>query len=203
VTESVFSMDGDCAPLREIVALKNQFEAWMMVDEAHALGVLGPGRRGLAEELEVAREIEVQMGTLGKAVGASGGFIAGSRALIDHLINSARPFVFSTAPEPAAAGAARAGIEVIASKDGEQLRRQLMTNVHSIRENANTAIVPVILGDEQRALDASAKLEESGILVPAIRFPTVARGQARLRITLSAAHTVEQINLLTGALKHI
>src|SRR4051812_46974079 len=97
VTESVFSMDGDCAPLREIVQLKERFGAWLMVDEAHALGVLGPGRRGLAEELGVANRIEIQMGTLGKAVGSAGGFIAGSEALIDHLVNSARSFIFSTA----------------------------------------------------------------------------------------------------------
>jgi 8-amino-7-oxononanoate synthase len=203
VTESVFSMDGDCAPLREIVALKNRFEAWLMVDEAHALGVLGPGRRGLAEELGVAREIEVQMGTLGKAAGASGGFIAGSSALIDHLINTARSFIFSTAPEPAAAASARAGIEIIASAEGGALRKKLFGNIGRVRAEAGTAILPIILGDEQRALDVSEKLKEAGVLVPAIRFPTVARGQARLRISLSAAHTSEQIDLLMGALKHI
>ncbi len=110
VTESVFSMDGDCAPLREIVHLKNEFSAWLLVDEAHALGILGPGRRGLAEELGVASQIEIQMGTLGKAAGAAGGFIAGSKVLIDHLINSARSFIFSTAPVPGSAAAARAGV---------------------------------------------------------------------------------------------
>jgi 8-amino-7-oxononanoate synthase len=203
VTESVFSMDGDSAPLREIVALKNRFEAWLMVDEAHALGVLGPGRRGLAEELGVASEIEVQMGTLGKAAGASGGFVAGSSALIDHLINSARPFIFSTAPEPAAAAAARAGLEIIASADGERLRQKLLCNVRKIRPDAVTPILPIILGEEQRALDASEKLSEAGILVPAIRYPTVARGQARLRITLSAAHGDEHIAALASALSDL
>ena len=109
VTESVFSMDGDHAPLREMVGLKEQYGAWLMVDEAHATGLYGAHRRGLAEELGVSDRIEIQMGTLGKALGASGGYICGSRALIDYLINRARTFIFSTAPVPAAAAAATAG----------------------------------------------------------------------------------------------
>jgi 8-amino-7-oxononanoate synthase len=202
VTESVFSMDGDCAPLREIADLKDRFGAWLMVDEAHALGVLGQGRRGLAEELAVANRIEVQMGTLGKAVGSSGGFIAGSEVLIDHLVNSARSFIFSTAPPPAAVAAARAGIEIIASDEGEKLRTQLMENVRALaaEKSALSAIVPFILGDEERALQAAEELKEAGFLVPAIRYPTVARGKARLRVTLSAAHTHEQIAALCAAL---
>lgn len=204
VTESVFSMDGDCAPLREIVELKEKFGAWLMLDEAHALGVLGPGRRGLAEELDVADRIEVQMGTLGKAVGSAGGFIAGSKALIDQLINSARSFIFSTAPGPAAVAAACAGIELIASDDGEKLRGDLRKNIAAFTSQPNgdarTAIVPILLGDEERALAASEKLKQAGFLVPAIRYPTVARGKARLRVTLSASHTAEQIAQLKSAL---
>ncbi len=111
VTESIFSMDGDAAPLREIVALKEKYGAWLMVDEAHATGILGKDGRGLADQLGVGDQIEVQMGTLGKALGSSGGFICGSRALIDFLVNRARSFVFSTAPVPAAAAAATAGIQ--------------------------------------------------------------------------------------------
>ena len=199
-TESVFSMDGDCAPLREIVELKERFGAWLMVDEAHALGVLGKGRRGLAEELGVADRIEVQMGTLGKAVGSSGGFIAGSEVLIDHLVNSARSFIFSTAPGPAAVAAARAGIEVIASEEGERLRAKLIENVQTIAKGSRSAIVPIMLGEEERALAAAAKMKDAGFLVPAIRYPTVARGKARLRVTLSAVHTPEQIEGLLGAL---
>jgi 8-amino-7-oxononanoate synthase len=210
VTESVFSMDGDCAPLREIVELKERFGAWLMVDEAHALGVLGPGRRGLAEELGVANRIDIQMGTLGKAVGSAGGFIAGSEALIDHLINSARSFIFSTAPGPAAVASAKAGIDVIASEEGEGLRATLMQNVDALLANlsvmlskmapSRTAIVPIVVGDEAEALSAAEKLKEAGFLVPAIRFPTVARGKARLRVTLSAAHTAKHIGDLVGAL---
>ena len=200
VTESVFSMDGDWAPLREIVELKDRYGAWLMVDEAHALGVLGKGRRGLAEELGVASRIEAQMGTLGKAVGSAGGFIAGSEVLVDHLVNSARSFIFSTAPGPAAVAAARAGIEIIGSDEGQNLRARLMENVHGFEKGAATAIVPIVLGEEERALGAAEKLKDAGFLVPAIRYPTVARGKARLRVTLSAAHTQGQIAALRAAL---
>jgi 8-amino-7-oxononanoate synthase len=205
VTESVFSMDGDCAPLREIVEIKERFGAWLMVDEAHALGVLGPGRRGLAEELGIVNQIEIQMGTLGKAVGSMGGFIAGSQILIDHLINSARSFIFSTAPGPAAVASARAGIELIASDEGKKLRANLLKNISALAPNHNprTAIIPIILGSEERALAAAEKLKAKGFLVPAIRYPTVPRGKARLRVTLSAAHGAEQIKDLAAALAAI
>src|SRR5277367_2918379 len=125
VTESIFSMDGDAAPLREIVALKEKSGAWLMVDEAHATGFYGKNRRGLAEELDVSGQIEVQMGTLGKALGAGGGYICGSRPLIDLLVNRARSFIFSTAPVPAAAAAATAAIRFVQSKSGE-IRRNLL-----------------------------------------------------------------------------
>jgi glycine C-acetyltransferase/8-amino-7-oxononanoate synthase len=213
VTESVFSMDGDCAPLGEIADIKDLFGAWLMVDEAHALGVLGAGRRGLAEQLGVANRIEVQMGTLGKAVGSAGGFIAGSETLIDHVVNSARSFIFSTSPPPGAVAAATAGIEIIASEEGDALRNRLLKNVSALRtalpesfaalvpaESGATAIVPIILEDEQRALRAAEALKQAGFLVPAIRYPTVARGKARLRITVSALHTEEQIARLASAL---
>jgi 7-keto-8-aminopelargonate synthetase-like enzyme len=148
-------------------------------------------------------------------VGSAGGFIAGSEALIDHLVNSARSFIFSTAPGPAGVAAARAGLEVIGSEDGERLRRKLIENVDTLKRSQNlltsipteknlmTAIVPIILGDEERALAAAEKLKLAGFLVPAIRYPTVARGKARLRVTLSAAHTKEQIEALAAALKAI
>ena len=125
VTESIFSMDGDAAPLREIVALKNKYDAWLMVDEAHATGIFGKNGRGLADELGVSSQIEIQMGTLGKALGASGGYICGSRALIDFLVNRARSFIFSTAPVPAAAAAATAGIQLLQTETGDQLRSKV------------------------------------------------------------------------------
>src|SRR5277367_178003 len=122
VTESIFSMDGDAAPLRELVALKEKYGAWLMVDEAHATGLYGKNRRGFAEELGVSNQIEIQMGTLGKALGASGCYICGSRSLIDFLVNRARSFIFSTAPVPAAAAAATAAIQFVRSKSGDARR---------------------------------------------------------------------------------
>jgi len=139
VTESIFSMDGDAAPLREIVALKEKFGAWLMVDEAHATGILGENGRGLADALGVSQHIEIQMGTLGKALGASGGFICGSRALIDFLVNRARSFIFSTAPVPASAAAAAAGIKIVQSNQGEARRENLRANVLKCR----TGVAPV------------------------------------------------------------
>ena len=208
VTESIFSMDGDSAPLREIVALKEKYGAWLMVDEAHATGILGTGGRGLADELGLSERIEIQMGTLGKALGASGGYICGSRKLIDLLINRARSFIFSTAPVPAAAAAAIAGIHVSQSSEGEELRNHLrrwiadvQSEIGNQKSKTSSAIIPLILGNEAKTLSAAARLREHNIFVPAIRYPTVARGAARLRITLTAAHTREHVSELTAALK--
>jgi 8-amino-7-oxononanoate synthase len=221
VTESIFSMDGDAAPLREIVALKEKHGAWLMVDEAHATGLCGKNRRGLVEESGVSSQIEIQMGTLGKAVGASGGYICGSRPLIDFLVNRARSFIFSTAPVPAAAAAAAAGIRLIQSPEGERRLRTLWERVKQCRtgilpvsdsaKNGDrrgacptlSAINPVLIGDEARAVAVSAALREQGIFVPAIRYPTVARGQARLRVTVTATHTAEDISLLVTALRSV
>ncbi len=208
VTESVFSMDGDCAPLRPIVELKEKFGAWLMVDEAHSTGLYGANRRGLAEELNVSERIEIQMGTLGKAIGASGGYICGSRLLIDLLINRARSFIFSTAPVPASSAAATAGIRFVQSSEGERRAALLQKNIvafHSgFRQQAPmfpSAIVPIIIGDEKKTLAVAAGLRERGIFVPAVRFPTVARGTARLRVTLTAAHSEPDITALLEALK--
>jgi 8-amino-7-oxononanoate synthase len=206
VTESVFSMDGDCAPLREIVELKNKYGAWLMVDEAHATGLYGKHRRGLAEHLAVGKQIEVQMGTLGKALGASGGYIAGSKTLIDFLVNRARSFIFSTAPVPAAAAAATAGIRFVRSAKGEERRNLLWKRVNELHTGSKaseflSAIIPVIIGDETKAVEMAAALLTQNIYVPAIRYPTVARNQARLRVTITAAHSSEDVAKLCGALK--
>ena len=207
VTESIFSMDGDDASLREIVALKEKKGEWLMVDEAHAPGIIGRHGRGLADELGVSNQIEIQMGTLGKALGASGGYICGSRALIDYLINRARSFIFSTAPVPAAAAAATAGIQLTGSPEGETRRKALRQRIHELVSTFNlqpaifnSAIIPLILGDEATALAAAEKLHAQNIFVPAIRYPTVARGAARLRITLTAAHTSDDVAKLCVAL---
>lgn len=218
VTESVFSMDGDAAPLREIVALKEKHGAWLMVDEAHATGLYGVNRRGLAEASGVSDRIEIQMGTLGKALGASGGYICGSRKLVDFLVNRARSFIFSTAPVPAAAAAALAAIRLVQSSEGENLRAALWQNVntlasgirrlsnpsppdqknHNLIQEYAAAILPLIIGDEARTVQYANRLRERGIFIPAIRYPTVARGSSRLRITLTAAHATTEIpELLT------
>jgi len=208
VTESVFSMDGDRAPLREMVALKEKYGAWLMVDEAHATGILGQNGRGLADELGVSSQIEIQMGTLGKALGASGGYICGRRALIDYLVNRARSFIFSTAPVPAAAAAAAAGIQLVQSAEGESRREQLRQRLAELKSGIgnqkseiSSAIILLILGEEAKALAAATKLRAQNILVPAVRYPTVARGAARLRVTLTAAHTSEDVAQLLAALK--
>jgi 8-amino-7-oxononanoate synthase len=209
VTESVFSMDGDRAPLKELVALKDQHGAWLMLDEAHATGLYGPNRRGLAEEAGVADRIEIQMGTLGKALGAAGGFITGSRALIDFLVNRARSFIFSTAPPPASAAAATAGLRFVQSPAGETRRQHLWERVGQtaraigLEGDATSAILPLMVGDETKALETAARLREKGMLIPAIRYPTVARGAARLRVTVTASHTSAHIAALAEAMKSI
>jgi 8-amino-7-oxononanoate synthase len=200
VTESIFSMDGDAAPLREIVALKEKFGAWLMVDEAHATGLFGKNQRGLAEELGVSGQIEIQMGTLGKALGAAGGYICGSRALIDFLVNRARSFIFSTAPVPAAA-AAIAGIQLVQSSKGQALFNLLWQRVQQFNSKFSSAIIPILIGDETKTVELAAQLRERGFFIPAIRFPTVARGKARLRVTLTATHSQEDISLLISEFK--
>ncbi len=218
VTESIFSMDGDAAPLCEIVALKEKYGAWLMVDEAHATGIIGQNGRGLADELGVGNQIEIQMGTLGKALGASGGYICGSRALVDFLVNRARSFIFSTAPVPAAAAAAIAAIQLVQTSEGGRLRELLTARIHQCRTGVapvsnlkkngdrrdacptTSAIIPLIIGDEAEAVAAAAQLRTQNIFVPAIRYPTVARGAARLRITLTAAHSADDAAKLCTAL---
>ena len=210
VTESVFSMDGDRAPLRELVELKKRFGATLLLDEAHAIGVVGPHGRGLAAELGLEGQIDLQMGTLSKSLGVSGGYICGSRNLIDWLINRARSFVFSTAPPPALAAAATAAIRFLVSDEGDARRKLLWRRVVQFRKilpdggaafgKPGAAIIPWLVGDEHRALDLAHALQEEGFFVPAIRYPTVAKGAARLRITISAAHSALQIASLGAAL---
>ena len=211
VTESVFSMDGDLAPLREIIELKDKYGAWLMLDEAHATGLFGEHRRGLAEACELAHRVEIQMGTLGKALGAAGGYICGSRPLIDLLINRARSFIFSTAPVPAAAAAATAALRLVQSDEGEILRARLWQNVDQTKNGVinagwplapvQSAIIPLMVGDETKAVELATALRERHMLIPAIRYPTVARGAARLRLTVTAAHTAEDIATLGDALR--
>jgi 8-amino-7-oxononanoate synthase len=215
VTESVFSMDGDRAPLRQIVELKKRFGALLMLDEAHAVGVIGANGRGLAAAENLNEDVDVQMGTLSKALGASGGYICGSRNLIEWLINRARSFIYSTAPAPGVAAAALAAVNFLFSTEGEERRLLLWKRINLLREllpmnamntkgsNASSAIFPWIVGNEQATLDLASALQNEGFLVPAIRYPTVAKGAARLRITVTASHSQDQIQALCEAIKRM
>ena len=215
VTESVFSMDGDRAPLRELVKLKKRFDALLMLDEAHAVGVIGPNGRGLAAQENLNEDIDVQMGTLSKALGTSGGYICGSRDLIEWLINRARSFIYSTAPPPAIAAAALAAVNFLSSSEGEERRLLLgeriklmqellpRTGLNKEQSAVSSAILPWLVGDEQAALDLATALKSEGFLVSAIRYPTVAKGSARLRITVTSAHEENHIRSLCEAIKRL
>lgn len=199
VTESVFSMDGDVCPLPQIVNLTEQHDALILLDEAHGFGVLGETGMGLAELEGLQGRITFQMGTLSKAAGLSGGYIAASREWIDLLVNRARSFIYSTAPPPALAHAACTSLGIIRADEGRKLRQQLREHISRIGKSP-TPVQPMILGSNEAALAASAKLADAGFLVPAIRYPTVPRGTARLRVSLSAAHPPDAVNALAAAM---
>jgi 8-amino-7-oxononanoate synthase len=215
VSDAVFSMDGDCADLRALAQLSRSHDATLMIDDAHGFGVLGPDGRGsvAAAGLNID-DVPIYVATLGKSLGAAGAFVAGSEALIEYLIQRARSWVFSTAPPPAIAAAARASLKILRTEP--ELRARLFANIAQLRagaasrgialgwreQSANTLtpIQPLILGDEARALSLSRFLFERGLWVAAIRPPTVPAGTARLRITLSAMHTRAQIETLLDAI---
>lgn len=211
VTESVFSMDGDTAPLAEMVALKEELGAWMLVDEAHATGLFGEHRRGRLEAEGIAGGVEIQMGTLGKALGSAGGFLCGSRNLRQFLIHRARSFIFSTAPVPAASAAATAAVELVQSEEGRARCALLWDRIGQAREGlaalgiplpvSPAPIIPIPIGEEGRAVEIGKRLFEAGFWVPAVRYPTVGRGLARLRLSLSAGHTAGDIDYLLAALR--
>ena len=210
VTESIFSMDGDRADLPAIAAIKEEHGALLLLDEAHAFGITGAGGRGLADETGMAPRVDIHMGTLSKAAGLHGGYVCGSRALIDLLINRARSFIYSTAPPPAIAATAGYVVQhLLPGECGESRRAKLHSLLALFAEKMKmpnapqSAIIPVIIGGEQAAVDCSARLLESGFLIPAIRYPTVPRGSARLRVTLTAAHEPEDVMALAEALGRI
>jgi len=208
VTDAVFSMDGDRAPLEEIVELARRYDGAVMIDEAHAVGVFGPQGGGLAAELGLEGRIEVRMGTLSKALGAYGAYVVGSRALIDFLINRARSFIYTTGLAPAMAAAANAALAVMASEperiarlwsNAGYLRTELAAAGFNLGRSASP-ILPVIVGDCERALALAQGLYERGVFVSAIRPPTVPAGSARLRITPTAGHDRAQLSRAVDAL---
>ena len=196
VTEAIFSMDGDRAPVPEIAALCARHGALLVVDEAHS--VFGSELHRIDRSMDV-----LTVGTLSKTLGALGGWVAGSAAAIDLLVNRARTFIFTTALSPADAAAALAALQIYRSEEGDQLRGRLRRHVHRMRAEHPSAIVPIVLGSESAALAASKALLEQGIYIPAIRPPTVPPGTSRLRLTLSAAHTDEMLDRLTAALARV
>ncbi|MFT5882710.1 MAG: 8-amino-7-oxononanoate synthase [Crocinitomicaceae bacterium] len=205
VTESVFSMDGDIAPLLEIIELKKKYGVLLLVDEAHGLGVYGTSGMGLSEHLDCGSEIDLHMGTLGKAAGVAGGYIAASRDYIELFVNRSRSFIYSTAPPPAQSAAALAGIKIIRSDEGTELRAKLWSNIQTFAEHTDkklptSSIIPWHVGDTAAALELSQSLQQHRILAPAVRYPTVPRNTARLRITLTAAHDISHIETLCRAL---
>ncbi len=211
ITDAVFSMDGDAAPLRELADACDRHGAMLYVDEAHSAGVLGPGGAGLAAALGVSDRVDVHMGTLGKALGAFGAYVAGERRLIDLLVSRARTFVFTTALPPPACGAALAALEVVAAEPGRRTRLEALgarmsaglTALGFDVSRVVSPIFPVVLGTEARALAAAAALRERGFFVRAIRPPTVPRGTSRLRVALSAAHTEAQVDGFLSALAEL
>ena len=211
-TDGVFSMDGDLAPLPELVSIASENNSWLMVDDAHGLGVLGEEGRGTLNHFGLQpTEVPILMGTLGKAFGTFGAFVAGSEVLIETLIQQARSYLYTTAPPPAVAEATRASLRIVRQESWR--RERLLELVSRFREHAQslglllmespTPIQPIIAGDTGRALTWSRQLESQGILVSAIRPPTVPEGSARLRVTLSAAHSDQQFEKLLDALSRL
>jgi len=211
VTDGIFSMDGDIAPLAEIVALADQYDAIIYLDDAHATGVLGPTGKGTSEHFHLHSDRIIQMGTLSKALGGFGGFVAGSDLLISYLINKARSLLYTTALPPSVLATA---IAALALTEEEPVHREkLWINTNHFRKDvmalgyntcgSETPIVPLLIGEADVAVTFSKRLMEEGIYIPAIRPPTVKNGQSRLRVTLMATHTKEQVDVLILKLKEI
>ena len=219
VTDAVFSMDGDLADLPALLALAERFDAWLIVDDAHGFGVLGAQGRGSLSHFHLCSERLIYMGTLGKAAGVGGAFVAAHPTIIDWLVQAARPYIYTTAAPPAVAHALRESLCLIGSEEGEQRRTQLQQRIAQLRTQlttlieanptlgwqlmeSSTAIQPILIGDNAAAMALAAMLDAQDLWVPAIRPPTVPVGTARLRITLSAAHTSDDVQRLIDGLTH-
>jgi 8-amino-7-oxononanoate synthase len=220
VTDAVFSMDGDPADLGELLILAERFDAWLIVDDAHGFGVLGAQGRGSLSHFGLCSERLIYMGTLGKAAGLSGAFVAAHPSIIEWLIQTARPYIYTTAAPPAIAHALLTSLTLIQGDEGEQRRQHLQALIEQLRQqlqalverhpalgwtltDSHTAIQGLVVGENATALALSSLLDAQGLTVPAIRPPTVPLGTARLRITLSAAHTLADIAQLMNALTDI
>src|ERR1700752_2796373 len=203
ITDGVFSMDGDIAPLPALCDLEEKYGCIMMVDDAHASGVLGRGGRGSVDHFQCHGRVQIQVGTLSKAIGSMGGYVCGSRDLIDFLYLRARPFLFSTSHTPATAAACMAAFTVLDCAEGEKLAKKLWANTKFFKRElkkrgfefkaSETPIIPIHVGDAAKAFEFSNKLFEAGVFAPAVGFPTVAEGKARLRAIVSAAHKRYQL----------
>ena len=212
VTDGVFSMDGDEAPVKELAEIAKQQQAWLMVDDAHGFGVLGECGAGLLEQQNLKQaDVPVLMATLGKACGTSGAFVAGSEDLIEYLTQTARTFIYTTAMPPSIAAATRTSLKLVAKESWR--REKLVDLIQRFKLGAkqlgvelmqsNTAIQPIMLGSTKNAVEISQALQEKNIIVTAIRPPTVPDGTARLRVTFSANHTAEQVDILLEALEKV
>ena len=203
ITDGVFSMDGDIAPLPKLCDLAEKYNCIMMVDDTHASGVLGRGGRGTIDHLDCHGRVHIQVGTLSKAIGAMGGYVCGSRDLIEFLYLRARPFLFSTSHPPATAAACQAAFTLLDSPEGERLVKKLWANTKFFKgelkkrgfqfQVSETPIVPIHVGDAARAFEFSKQLFEAGVFAPAVGFPTVAEGKARLRAMVSATHKKDEL----------
>jgi len=203
ITDGVFSMDGDIAPLPKLCDLAEKYGCIMMVDDAHASGVLGRGGRGSVDHFDCHGRVHIQVGTLSKAIGSMGGYVCGSRDLIDFLYLRARPFLFSTSHPPATAAACQAAFALLDSAEGEKLVKKLWANTKFFKKElkkrgfefkvSETPIVPIHVGDAAKAFEFSRKLFDAGVFAPAVGYPTVAEGKARLRAMVSAAHKREHL----------
>jgi 8-amino-7-oxononanoate synthase len=208
VTEGLFSMEGDLAPLPELVKISREFKTRLIIDDAHGFGVLGKQGRGIAEFFNLEKEIEIQMGTLGKAAGLYGAFVAGPRSLVEYLINRAKTFIYSTSLPPMISAMGMVSLKLIS--EGEELRSRLSENQSWFSEQLLKAgfsipkqsgpIIPIFTGDNFKTMDFSRALFNEGIFIPAIRPPTVPEGKARLRVSLSASHTRQQLDLCVNKL---
>jgi glycine C-acetyltransferase len=213
VTDAVFSMDGDIAPMKELADVAEEFDLIFMVDDAHASGVLGRSGRGSVDHFGLHGRVDVQMGTLSKALGAMGGYIAGSKNLIEFLIQKARPWLLSTAHPPAVVAAAIAAVEILESPEGEQLVKKLWENANYFKRElqklgfntgaSETPITPVIVGSSHNAKKLAQRLFEEGVFAQEIVFPMVARDKARVRTIVTAMHTKEDLDFALNAFKKI